>query len=336
MPLPQPPPPQKPPPSPPSPRTPCNASPPTTPPTTPSSSGSSPRPSLLFPLSELLDQYAAELELYESSPVSAKSPSQRLSPPPSSVSPSLKKLATDAVRVSADTLAKQTELRRWEQLHHASTQDTDQISGLYADQQQYAHMLGVELSRSCRDMSRLQARHLLCMREIQQLRDCVATLHAAHTLDASINALLISDQSWEIDELKRRLRDADRHRQLLKKLLQRAAPKGMSRRDFGSPDAAQSSSSTDHPRQTQERENIPINLPNLSEGKVIAGLVKRVSSRDPEKKKELNRLSRSKQHLLDAYERRNSTTLDNVVRRTSQMSIASATVFSGSPVHSEE
>ncbi|KAI0559795.1 hypothetical protein FGB62_137g26 [Gracilaria domingensis] len=282
--------------------------------------------------------YAAELELDDALPLSTFSPpSSSLSPSFSpSLSPSLRRLASDAVRVSADTLSRQTELKRWEQLRNASSNETDRLAKLYLEEQQHTHMLDAQLSKSRRDMGRLQARHLLCMREVQQLRDCVATLHAAHTVDANINALLIGDQSCEIDELKLRLREADRHRQLLKKLLQRAAPKGMSRREFDSPEAAHSGSNAEQRRRSRDQENRRINTASHSEGKIIAGLVRRVSSRDPLKRKELNRLQRSKQNLLDAYQRRNSTTLDNVVRRTSQMSIASATAFSGSPVHSAD
>lgn len=284
----------------------------------------------MFPLGLLLDQYAVELDLDEDSPVTQSPPS------PTQISSSMRKLAFDAVHMSNETLSRQAELRRWQQWQRASAEESQKLHNLYQEELANSERLSAQLSGSRRDMSTLQARHLACLREVQQLRDCVGTLHTAHKLDASINSLLIDDQECEIEELKRRLGDADRHRQLLRKLLQRAAPKVLLRRELDIKNEERYRSSSNRRMRTREQGSTYTDVDTSSDAKVINGLVRRVSSRNPVKRRQLARLQKSRKHLLDAYQRRNSTTLENVVRRTSQMSIASATAYSDSPVRSTD
>lgn len=278
----------------------------------------------------LLDQYAVELDLDDASPVTQSPPS------PTPISPSVRKLAFDAVHMSNDTLSRQAELRRWQQWQRASAEETQRMHSLYQEELVNSERLSAQLSASRRDITTLQARHLACLREVQQLRDCVGTLHAAHKLDASINSLLIDDQECEIEELKRRLAEAARHRQLLRKLLQRAAPKVLLHKELDMKEKERSRPSGNRRMRSREQGNRRTDVDSSSDAKLINGLVRRVSSRNPVKRRELVRLQKSRKHLLDAYQRRNSTTLENVVRRTSQMSIASATACSDSPVRSTD
>lgn len=285
----------------------------------------------------LLDQYAVELDLDDAYLVTRPSPS------PPSISPTIRKLAFDAVGMSMETLTKQTELRQWEEWQCLSSKEAQRLSTLYQGELANSKKLNAQLSCSQNDMTTLQARHLICLRQVEQLRDCVSTLHAAHMLDASINSLLIEDQEREISELKSRLADADRHRQLLRKLLDRVAPKAVLQRQSEMTEKNVNRPNSGRRLRAREQGNTPAVTGAASSANVMSGLCRRVSSLSLVKGKKLAQLQKSKQDLLDAFQKRNSsllhsrkvspgsTTLDNAVFSISPMSIALAASYSESP-----
>lgn len=245
--------------------------------------------------------------------------------------------------MSVDTLTKQTELRQWTEWQRLSSMEAQKLSTLYQGELANSKKLNAQLSCSQNDVKTLQARHLTCLREVEQLRDCVSTLHAAHMLDASINSMLIEDQEREIEVLKSKLADADRHRQLLRKLLHRVAPKAIPQRESEVTEKNTSRPNTSCILRTREQDNIPAVIDAASSPNVVSGFVRRVSSLSHVKGKQLARLQKSKQDLLDAFQKRNpslshsrkvlsgSTTLDSIVFSTLPMSIASAASCSESP-----
>ena len=123
------------------------------------------------------------------------------------------------------------------------------------------------------------------------LRECVATMGAAHQLDARINALVIADQQDEIRHLRDALRDALR------------AGKGEEREEERERELEGSTASDDSGE-------------DAAFGRVGAEVT--VCLARGEGRAERDRLARSKTRLLESFERRHSESVESIVRRNSQ------------------
>lgn len=224
--------------------------------------------------------------------------------------------------------------------------------------------------------------------ELAALHECIATLHAAHDLDASINALLIADQAEEIKELKDNLRILDRQRAGVSSPLcnapaavgrssgltarQKAAmnlseegsdseveseddtvsrrsetpPRGIDvtvstirrcKREDLEPDLEGSTASDESGVSEREQDDI---LRKSESDSRVRYATKRMSARNPRRRKELESLQRTKERMFHSFERRHSTTIESVVRRTSQLSLRTthttdSTVVSEMPASTE-
>lgn len=210
-------------------------------------------------------------------------------PTPSSPSPpppTLNLLSSQASELSSALSTYQSDFAELERQLRSALSDADATDAAYA--RLHADHLHIRhLLESEKEISaRLGRSARSAQTELAALNDCLSTLHAAHQVEARIHDLLIADQAEEIRQLRQRVAVLEREGLCLRRALGRAAVIGV-RKGWISGSAT------------------------LNDGW---------------RKKEMNELKRRKDALFRGYERRYSTTVESVVKRTSTMLITDNSV----------
>lgn len=180
--------------------------------------------------------------------------------------------------------------------------------------------------------------------ELHVLQEGIATLKATTDLDARINALLIADQSEEIEQLRVKLSasdsrcdslteamrhlSADIHHSRVKsaaktpfdvsKLINNVATSTATCTNSESI-AKDMSFSTVHSADATKSSDDFKPVIAAKETSSVSNVAQRISQRSPMKREQLLTLQKRRDSLFKEYERRHSTTIDNVVRRNSQL-----------------
>lgn len=247
--------------------------------------------------------------------------------------------------------------------------DADGADTLRTRSEADARAARASLSATQARVAHLAHRHGDANIALAALHECVATLHAAHDVDAKINALVIADQAEEIRELKDKLRMLQREGAGVRRALCKASaavgrrsgrsarreeginvldersesevesegetvsgrfetpPRGMDltvsttglgKREELGPDMEGSTASDESCVNEREQDHL---LGKSESDSRVRHATRRMSARNPGRRKELKSLQRTKDSLIHNFERRHSTTIESVVRRTSQLSL---------------
>lgn len=158
------------------------------------------------------------------------------------------------------------------------------------------------------------------------VQGCITTLSAAHAVDARMNDVLIADQQHEISHLRERVARLTKERDSLRRSLRiPTAHVASTDRDTAESSAPESTES--------EYECISALLgddsaapfevdPENQPPHIVRTHGRRsVSLRSARRRKRFEALQQTKQSLLHSYERKHSTTIESVVRRTSRLAL---------------
>lgn len=166
----------------------------------------------------------------------------------------------------------------------AAVRDADILDASCAAYQQECETLRTAADTARRKATRLAHENKAAALEIGALHEAMATLQAARDVDARVNAILAQDQAAEIKALQEKLGSVDKRRSCSR-----------------SPSASSSVSDADADAEIESDEN-----------------------KDVETEAEKQRLIEHKNRMFKEYEKRHSVSIQHMVRRSSQMLLASA------------